>query len=77
MRGGVVTHHYSKRWFYMDQREKKGVENYRKLWMVRVEDKPKFGNVFPLKIDNEGFHYADDISLGDLLTDGEKRILGL
>jgi len=77
MRGGVVAHHYSKRWFYMDRRQKKGVENYRKLWMVRVEDMPEFGKVFPLKIDDDGFHYADDISLEDLLTESERRNLGL
>ena len=60
----------------MDRREKKGVENYRKLWMVRVEDMPEFGKVFPLRIDDGGIHYADDIELTDLLTDGEKKMLG-
>lgn len=73
-RGGIVVHHYTKRLFYMDRRDKKEYKDYRRLWFLRVENKPKLSDVIPLFIDDNGFHECN-IEMKDILTDAEYRIV--
>ena len=70
LRGGIAIKHYSKRILYMDRREKKGLANYRRIWVVRGEDIPELGIVVGAKIDDSGYSEAD-INLKELLTGGE------
>lgn len=74
IRGGEVPMYYSKRVLFMDARDKKDLVNYRRLWIVRMEDRPKFSEVIPLKITDAGF-VSSDLELDVLLTDAEKKIL--
>ena len=74
MRGGIAVHHFSKRIIYMDMRDKKELRNYRRLWIMRIEDEPKASTVIGARIDDAGFHYEKDVK--KLLTDSEVDRVG-
>ncbi|MEM4530581.1 MAG: AAA family ATPase [Thermofilaceae archaeon] len=73
MRGGIVVQYYSKRIVYMDMREKKGMEDVRRLWLVRGPNSRSWSNVAFARITSQGF--VDEPYSDDYLTDGEKRML--
>jgi hypothetical protein len=73
LRGGLVAHHYIKRLLYMDKRELKGLENIRRLWVIRGEDKARIGGVSAVKITDNGIEDYDDV-IG-VLTDTEVEML--
>jgi hypothetical protein len=74
MRGGISVYHFSKRIIYMDERHGKDYRNFRRLWIMRIEDEPRAGAVVGVKIDDAGFHYVKDVK--ELLTDGEIKKIG-
>jgi len=74
MRGGIAVHHFAKRIIYMDMRDKKDLRNYRRLWIMRMEDEPKASMVVGARIDDVGFHYEKDVK--KLLTDTEVERVG-
>ena len=74
MRGGIVVHHFSKRVLYMDLRDKKEYKDYRRFWVMRIEDEAKASIVVGAKIDDAGFHYEKDVK--KLLTDAEASRIG-
>jgi RecA/RadA recombinase len=74
MRGGISVHHFSKRIIYMDERRGKDYRDYRRLWIMRIEDEPRAGAVVGVKIDDAGFHYVKEVK--ELLTEGEIRKIG-
>jgi len=73
MRGGLVLHHFSKRVIYIDARETKELRDYRRLWIVRSEDEPRFSAVVGAKVSDIGFEDYDDVAT--LLTDAEAKYL--
>lgn len=75
MRGGIVLHHFSKRVIYIDAREMRGLRDYRRLWVVRSEDMPRFSAVVGAKISNVGFEDYEDVN--GLLTQREAEVLGV
>jgi hypothetical protein len=74
MRGGISVHHFSKRIIYMDERRSKDLRDYRRLWIMRIEDEPRAGAVVGVKIDDAGFHYVKEVK--ELLTDSEIKKIG-
>lgn len=76
MRGGLAVHHFAKRILYLDMREKKSLVNYRRIWVGRIEDRPKFSDIVGLRIDDLGFSEVTDKSLlAELVTKSEQEML--
>jgi RecA/RadA recombinase len=75
IRGGIAVLYANKRVVYLDYREKKGMENIRRFWLVRGPGKRFWSDVAFARIDGKGY-WDMEFDL-DLLTDGEKMtILG-
>jgi KaiC/GvpD/RAD55 family RecA-like ATPase len=74
MRGGISVYHFSKRIIYMDERHGKDYRNFRRLWIMRIEDEPRAGAVVGVRIDDTGFSDVKDVK--DLLTDTEVKKIG-
>jgi len=74
MRGGVAVYHFAKRIIYMDARDKKDLRDYRRMWIMRIEDEPKATTVVGVRIDDVGFHYEKDVR--KLLTEAEVSRFG-
>lgn len=75
MRGGLAVHHFAKRVIYMDERAGKEFRQYRRFWVMRIEDDLRAHNVVGARIDDLGFHEVEDVK--KLLTDSELRRLGM
>ena len=77
IRGGVAVHHFAKNVIYVDKRDKSGMREYRRLWLVRYgSNKPEWSDVGIVKITELG--YVDvDIPVTELLTDSELKRLGI
>jgi len=75
IRGGIAVLYANKRVVYLDYREKKGMENIRRFWLVRGPGKRSWSDVAFARIDEKG--YWDVEFSFDYLTEGEKlTILG-
>ncbi len=75
IRGGIAVLYTNKRVVYLDYREKKGMENIRRFWLVRGPGKRSWSDVAFARIDNKGY-WDLDFNF-DYLTEGEKlTILG-
>jgi ribosomal protein L20 len=59
----------------MDERSGKEFRQYRRFWIMRIEDDLRAHNVVGARIDDAGFHDVDDVK--KLLTDSELRKLGM
>jgi RecA/RadA recombinase len=75
IRGGIAVLYANKRVVYLDYREKKGMENIRRFWLVRGPGKQSWSDVAFARIDGKGYW---DIEFNlDYLTEGEKMtVLG-
>jgi RecA/RadA recombinase len=75
IRGGIAVLYTNKRVVYLDYREKKGMENVRRFWLVRGPGKQSWSDVAFARIDDRGYW---DIEFNlDYLTEGEKAtVLG-
>lgn len=73
LRGGIVLHHFAKRMIYIDMREARNMINFRRAWIVRIEDEPRYSRVVGLKITDVGFEEYENVE--DLLTMTEKHIV--
>ena len=75
IRGGIAVLYANKRVVYLDYREKKGMENIRRFWLVRGPGKQSWSDVAFARIDDRGY-WDIEFSL-DYLTEGEKMtVLG-
>lgn len=74
MRGGIAVRHYSKKIIYLDRRNKKGVENIRRFWLVRGEDVPDWSKVTVAEINDLGYNDIN-MKLEDILTQSEQKRL--
>ena len=67
--GGVVVQYYSKRLIYIDKREAKDYANYRRFWLVRGENSPKWSKAGVALIDGDGYHdVTDDDTINNVFT---------
>lgn len=75
IRGGIAVLYTNKRVVYLDYREKKGMENIRRFWLVRGPGKRSWSDVSFARIDDKGYW---DIDFNfDYLTESEKlTVLG-
>jgi len=75
MRGGIVPKYYSKRVVYINRRQKKGVESYRKFWLVRSEQDPEWSRATVAKITDLGYIDVPKEEWDSVFTDAEKKKL--
>ncbi len=78
IRGGMAIKHNIKRMIMIEQRKKKEVMAYRKLWLYRSEDEQEFGAVNFCKICDDGYIDVDDTwenIAKILMTDGDMKRL--
>ena len=71
VRGGRALKHIGKRIVYMDAREKKGLENYRRFWLVRAEDVEKWSKATAAKITDLGYIDIDEREYSEVFTKAE------
>ena len=73
IRGGIAVLYANKRVIYLDYREKKGMENIRRFWLVRGPGKQSWSDVAFARIDDKGYW---DIEFNlEYLTEGEKATI--
>lgn len=76
VRGGIVVKHTVKRLLYIDRREKKGLENYRRLWLVRSADTEEWKCATVVKITDLGYFDVNDPNeIREVFTDTELKRL--
>lgn len=78
IRGGMAVKHNIKRMVMIEQRKKKEVMAYRKIWLYRSEEQQEFGAVDFCKINNEGYIDLEedwDTLAKLLMTDGDMKRL--
>lgn len=78
IRGGMAIKHNIKRMIMIEQRKKKEVMTYRKIWLYRSEDEQEFGAVNFCKICDDGYIDIDDTwdnVAKILMTDGDMKRL--
>ena len=74
MWGGVTLHHFAKRILLINRSDKVEYKDYRRLWVVRVEDDAQFSNVIVVKIGDTGIEEVNDKNvLDNIITGGEKK----
>jgi len=71
MRGGNVVKYYSKFILYFEKRDKKALSNYRKIWGVRIPDKPDWSIYRWAKITNNGYEDSSDAEVEKVLQDAK------
>lgn len=76
MRGGTTIQYYSKRIIYLDRRDKKGLKDYRRFWIVRSANIPKWSRLVGAEINDLGYFDIDDDTVDKILTDNEKGKVG-
>lgn len=69
IRGGVAIKHMSKHIVYLDKRDKTGMRDIRRFWLIRAPDKPEWSDVRFARITDMGFVDVDWSA--EYLTDGE------
>jgi len=72
MWGGVTLHHFSKRIVLINKSDKVDLKDYRRIWIVRVEDDAQFSNMVVVKIGDSGVEEVKD-KIDGIVTSGEQR----
>lgn len=73
-RGGSTFRHSAKRVLYMDKRQMQGLQDYRRVWMVRGENEPSLSAIQGVKYTDAGVIESDK-GIDELLTDKEREKL--